>query len=181
MCHIKLLYGSCQCLWTWFQGLVTLRQTFGKKRRRQNISNKTLTKYITLPMCSWTEKKRKTKCPCTKQRPMSLICVLWPIKHPHWTLPYLYEKKKDLSLHVTCDTWHMTHGVGWTFSQHFSYLAQTVWDSWCCEYFKEKDELMNQLTNYKAVCRTAPATPGLLKQACCAGCRRRPFPMQLHQ
>ena len=64
--------------------------------------------------------------------------------------------------HVTRDMWHMTHGVVWTFSQNFSCLALTVWDLWCCEYLEEKAHWMNQWMNDEAVCRTAPATPGLL-------------------
>ena len=36
-------------------------------------------------------------------------------------------------LNVTCDTCHMTHSVGWTFSQNFSSLALLVWDWECLE------------------------------------------------
>ena len=72
--------------------------------------------------------------------------------------------------HVTCDTWHvltrdtchMTCLGGWTFSQNFSSLALTICDLWYYEDLEEKDELMNESINYKAVYRTAPATPGLL-------------------
>ena len=47
--------------------------------------------------------------------------------------------------------------------KNFSSLALTVWDLLCCEYMEEKDESINHLINHKAVYRTAPATPGLLK------------------
>ena len=54
--------------------------------------------------------------------------------------------------HVKCDTWHMTcdmwHVVGWTFPKIFISLALTVCDLWM---------------NNRALCRTATATPGLLK------------------
>ena len=30
--------------------------------------------------------------------------------------------------HVTCNTWHVTYGGQWTFSQNFSSLALTVWE-----------------------------------------------------
>ena len=40
---------------------------------------------------------------------------------------------------------------------------------------------IDELINNEGVYRTAPATPGLLKQARWAGCRHRPFPMLLHQ
>ena len=65
--------------------------------------------------------------------------------------------------HVTrCDTWQVTCLAGWSFSQTFSFLALTVCDLWYYEDLEEKDELMNELINYEAVYRTAPATPGLL-------------------
>ena len=60
--------------------------------------------------------------------------------------------------HMTGDKWHMTHGVGWTFSKNTSSLALTVLELWCFEDLEEKD----QLTNDEGVCRTARATPGLL-------------------
>jgi hypothetical protein len=72
--------------------------------------------------------------------------------------------------HMTCDTWQVTHDTwhvprlgGWTFSQNFSSLALTVCEIWYYEDLEEKDEWINQLINYEAVYRTAPATPGLLK------------------
>ena len=67
--------------------------------------------------------------------------------------------------HVTRDTWQVTHDMlgGWTFSQNFSSLALTVYDLWYYEDLEEKDELINELINDEAVYRTAPATPGLLK------------------
>ena len=37
-----------------------------------------------------------------------------------------------------------------------------VWELWCFEDLGEKDELLNELISYGGVCRTAPATPGLL-------------------
>ena len=56
----------------------------------------------------------------------------------------------------------MTHGVGWRFSKKFSFPAQMVWMLWCFEDLEEKDHSVNQSINHKAVCRRAPATPGLL-------------------
>ena len=64
--------------------------------------------------------------------------------------------------HVTCNTWHVTYGGQWTFSQNFSSLDLTVWDLWCCEYLEEKDRLLVRSISDEAVCRTAPATPGVL-------------------
>ena len=65
--------------------------------------------------------------------------------------------------HLTSDTWHMTHIVGWTFSQNVSSLALPVWDWQCFEYISTSHEWVSQSVNYEAVYRTAPATPGLLK------------------
>ena len=85
---------------------------------------------------------------------------MWHMTHDMW--------------HVTCDTcqmthdmWHMTGCGGWTCSQNFSSLDLTVCDLWYYEDLDEKahglTDLINYLINYKAVCRTAPATPGLVK------------------
>ena len=65
--------------------------------------------------------------------------------------------------HVTCDTWHVTHGGGWTFSQNVSSLTVMVWVGKWFEDVEENAELLNQIINSsEAVCRTCPATPGLL-------------------
>ena len=48
---------------------------------------------------------------------------------------------------VTIDMWHMTHGLGWTFSQNVSSLALTVWDFWSFEDLEEKDHSINQQIN----------------------------------
>ena len=64
--------------------------------------------------------------------------------------------------HVTCDLWHVTGGGRWTFSKNFSFLAWTAWEGRFVEYLEEKAHGLTELINYKGVCRTAPATPGLL-------------------
>ena len=47
--------------------------------------------------------------------------------------------------YVTGDRWQVTHGVRWTLSQNFSFLALTVWDLWGFEDLEEKDsELIYQ-------------------------------------
>ena len=63
--------------------------------------------------------------------------------------------------HVTCDMWHVTHRGRWTFSQNFRSLAHTVREWRCLEDLEEKGSL-SKWVNDKGVCRTAPATPGLL-------------------
>ena len=80
---------------------------------------------------------------------------MWQVKHNTWQVTH------D-RLQVLGDIRDMTHGVGWIFSQNSSSLAHTVCDLWCCEYLEEKDRLLNEWMNYEAVCRTAPATTGLL-------------------
>ena len=56
----------------------------------------------------------------------------------------------------------MTHGGGLTFSQNLSSPALTVWDRQCLEDSERKDHLMNESVSDEGVCRTAPATLGLL-------------------
>ena len=48
------------------------------------------------------------------------------------------------------------------FSQNFSSLALKAWDLRCLEDLQEKDQLPTQLMRDEAVCRTGPATPGLV-------------------
>ena len=55
------------------------------------------------------------------------------------------------------DTWY-----GVTFFQNVSSLALTVWERQCFEEWEEKDHRVTCLINDKGVCKTAPATPGLL-------------------
>ena len=60
----------------------------------------------------------------------------------------------------------MIHSVGWTFSQTFNSLALLVWDWQCLEDIWTKgsvNEWMNQWISHGGDCKTAPATPGLLK------------------
>ena len=68
--------------------------------------------------------------------------------------------------HVTYDTWHMTYSVGWTSSQNFSSLSFPLWDWQSLEYIWTKGSLtqsLNKSINHGGDCRTAPATPGLLR------------------
>ena len=80
---------------------------------------------------------------------------MWLMTHDTWHVT------RD-TWHVTRDTWHMTHSVEWTFSQNFSSLALAVWDWQCFEYISTNHHLHCYWINDKAVCRTAPITPGLL-------------------
>ena len=57
----------------------------------------------------------------------------------------------------------MTHGRGLKFCQYFSSLALTVWDRQCLEDSEQKDDSINESVNHKGNCRTALATPALLK------------------
>ena len=79
-----------------------------------------------------------------------VTCDIWHVTGDSW--------------HMTYDTWHMTHGVSRTFPQNFSYLYFTglgvmmylkIW-------WKKMNHWMNQLMKHEDVCRTAPATLGLL-------------------
>ena len=57
------------------------------------------------------------------------------------------------------DMWHMS-----CLSSGQVRTALTVWDLWSLEDWEEKNDWSTDLLmNYKSVCRTAPATPGLFK------------------
>ena len=64
--------------------------------------------------------------------------------------------------HMTCDTWQVTCERRWTFSQNFKSLAHTVWEWRCFEDIWTKGS-PTLLISSEGVCRTAPATLGLLK------------------
>ena len=95
---------------------------------------------------------------------------------PPTSFTTLSEKKKEKNVacdtwHVTCDMWYVTrdmwHVTGegrWTFSQSFSSLALTTLEWRFVEYLEEKaDSLPFKSVSDKGVCRTAPATQGLLE------------------
>ena len=77
-----------------------------------------------------------------------MTCDTWQVTHDTW--------------HLTPDTWHVTHDGEWTFSQNGNFLAVPVWDWQCLEDSERKDDRLNQSISNAGVCRTAPATPGLL-------------------
>ena len=75
----------------------------------------------------------------------------WHVTHDTW--------------HVTCDTWHILGGGRWTFSNNFCSLGLLVWAWRCFEEISQRISYrFNQSINDKGVCRTAPATQGLLKK-----------------
>ena len=79
--------------------------------------------------------------------------------------------------HVTLDVWHVTHLGRWTSSPNFSFLALTVWELRYFEYISTNHHWMTELMNHGGVCRTAPATPGLLiKAGCLLNFRTKIFP-----
>ena len=51
--------------------------------------------------------------------------------------------------------WHMTHIVGWTFSQNFDSLAFPVWDWECLEDILTEG-WVTELISDGGDCRTAP-------------------------
>ena len=85
----------------------------------------------------------------------------WQVTHDMWQV--IHDK-----WHVPGDIWQMTLGVGSTLSQNFSSLSLTVWEVWCYyEDIEQKDDQLTDLINGGGVCRTAPATPGLLIKLIC--------------
>ena len=75
---------------------------------------------------------------------------MWHLTHDTW--------------HVSRDIWHMTSDSWgrWNFSQNFSSLALTVWESSFDEDILTQSWLTEWMS-YKGVYRTAPTTSGLLK------------------
>ena len=72
--------------------------------------------------------------------------------------------------HLTCEIWHVTndmchvtHRGWWTLCKNSRSPSLMVWVWRCLEDSELKDDRLNQWMNNKGVCRTAPATPGLLK------------------
>ena len=81
---------------------------------------------------------------------LALPVLYWQCLEDIWTKGWLNEwvtevivespgyigsiKKTTCDMwHVRHDTWHMTHSVGWTFSQNVSFLALLVSDWQCLE------------------------------------------------
>ena len=115
-----------------------------------------------------------------------VTCDMWHMTHDRWEevnllskalLPSYYSLGVRVDMwHMTCATWdltpdmwhltydmfHLTHRGWWTLCKNFKFLALTVWVWRFCEDSKQKDHLLNQLISEKGVCRTAPATQGLL-------------------
>ena len=87
-----------------------------------------------------------------------------PVDNRHSINLYHHFVKKKKMWHVICDMWHVTGGGRWTFSKNFSSLALTAWEGLFVEYLEEKADGLSAWINDEGVCRTAPATPGLLKQ-----------------
>ena len=68
----------------------------------------------------------------------------------------------NLWKNVIHDMWYVTCYGGWTFSKNVSSLALNICDLWYFEDLEEKADWLTDSLNDEAVCRTAPATQGLL-------------------
>ena len=85
------------------------------------------------------------------------------ITDPSQTSFNILSKKMSGDMwHMTCDMWDVTGGGWWTFSQNVRSLALTIWEWRCFEDIFTKDHWVSELVNDECVCRTSPATPGLL-------------------
>ena len=73
--------------------------------------------------------------------------------------------------------WHRTHDWWWTLCQTFRFLALMVWNLWCTEDLEEKDRWVYQ---FWGVCRTALATPGLLKTHTIEGAQHVTIPSNIY-
>ena len=75
---------------------------------------------------------------------------------------------------MTCDMWHVTQDMChrtydmWHLLGDEHYLKMSACKAWvgqCFEDISTKDDWLTKLMNDKVVCRTAPASPGLLNSA----------------
>ena len=64
--------------------------------------------------------------------------------------------------HVTPDTWHLTRGGGVKIFKKFQVSSFYGLGVMIFEDLVEKADSLTDLISDKVVCRTAPATPGLL-------------------
>ena len=68
--------------------------------------------------------------------------------------------------HVICDMWHVVggeHSLKILAPYLLLFVIYDIMKIWRTRMNDWLNQSINQLINYKAVCRTAPATPGLLK------------------
>ena len=89
----------------------------------------------------------------TDPPPTSTTGDTWQVTHERWHMT------GDTG-QVTCVMWHFVWGEH---SLKFQLSCSNSWELLCFEDLEEKDHwLVNELINYKVVCRRPPATPGLL-------------------
>ena len=107
-----------------------------------------------------------------------IISFYWPVTPDTWQLT-------PDTCHETCDVCHLIHRGLWTLFKHFRYLNLTVWERRSLEDIFTKDpwvsDLINKLMSDKGVCRTAPATQGLLISKLMSDkgvCRTAPAPVK---
>ena len=90
-----------------------------------------------------------------------MACDMWHVTHDMWHVTH------DM-WHVTCDTWPVTCDMLWGVNILSKFQLPSSYGLWfmILWIFGEKAEWltdwMNEWINYEGVCRTAPATPGLL-------------------
>ena len=112
-----------------------------------------------LPYASPLCPKRKRK----KEKKKIVTIDTWHVTCDMWHATCDTRPLTGDTWHVTHDMWHVTFCGGLTFSQNVSSLALKVFDLWYLEDLEKKADWPNELINCKGVCKTARATPGLLK------------------
>ena len=80
-----------------------------------------------------------------------MTCDTWHVTRDIW--------------HMTCDTWHVTFDMLWGVNILSKFQLPSSYRLWFMILwrFGGKVPLMSNLMSNRGVCRTAPATPGLLK------------------
>ena len=87
-----------------------------------------------------------------------MTCDIWHVTCDMW--------------HVTRDMWHMTCDMLWGVNILSTFPLPSFYGLWFMIFWRlggkgSRTDLINQLINDKGVCRTAPATPGLLNIGLC--------------
>ena len=87
-------------------------------------------------------------------------CTLWGCKEVDFTM--VGVKTERVCYHVICKSWHVIPDTLLVVNivSKLQVLTLTVWGLLCFEDVEEKDNWINDWMT--GVCRTSPATPGLL-------------------
>ena len=92
-----------------------------------------------------------------------VTCDRWQVKHDMWHATCDMRQVIHDMLHVTCDTWNMTCDMLWGVNILSKFHLPSSYFLWFTILWTSRGKgSLTDWMNDEAVCRTAPATPGLL-------------------